>query len=293
MNTALTVHSHAPHPVTVYLNPVSMVRRLWHARTLTGQFARRDIEQMYKNHVLGLAWTVIQPLLMLAVYTFVFGIVFQARNSVPTDAAPHGGVSADFALNLFIGLLVFGIFREMTGQAPMLIVSRSQYVKKVVVPLEVFPVSALIVALFHFSIGMMVWLSGWVLFSSQHVPHWQTVMTPVLILPVCLAGLAMSWLLSSLGVFIRDMRSVVEIALTMLFFLTPVFYSLDSVPQSYRWVLELNPLAHVIESCRAMLIRGDQPDWAWWGGMLLVSAVMAVFSYAFFMKSRRAFGDVL
>ncbi|MCA9279800.1 MAG: ABC transporter permease [Phycisphaeraceae bacterium] len=294
MSQATVIYSHAALPLRAYLNPSAMVRNLWSVRVLTGQFARRDIEQRYKNHLLGLAWTVIHPLIMLAVYTFVFGIVFEARRTAHGENAPTGGVDATFALNLFIGLIVFGIFREMAGAASNLIVGRTQYVKKVVVPLEIFSVSAMLVALFHFAVGLLVWFLGWVVFSPQHYPHWEVILVPVLILPVCLAGLAMSWLLSALGVFLRDMGSIVEIGITMLFFLTPVFYSLDNINNpKLRMVLGLNPLARSIESCRAVMIRGEQPDWAWWGGMLLVSALMAVLSYAMFMKCRRAFADVL
>jgi lipopolysaccharide transport system permease protein len=140
-------------------------------------------------------------------------------------------------------------------------------------------------------VGIGVWLAGMVLL--MHAPPWTIVWLPLVLLPVCLLTAGLSWLLASLGVFIRDIGQFVILATQVLFFITPVFYSIQRVPYPYRRLLELNPLSHSVEDARRVMIRGLAPDWAWWVPTLIGSAVLAVLGYAFFMKSKRAFADVV
>jgi len=173
------------------LHPVRMVRSLWSHRDLTGQFAMRRIRGKYKGQALGSAWSLLDPLMTLAIYTFVFGIIFR-RSEPGADA----GI-ARFALEVFAGLLVFGVFRETVGPAPTLIVGQQNFVKKVVYPLETFPVSQVLVALFSLGVGLVVWLLGYCIFSEAHTPSPRLLLLPVVILPIVLLGLGLSWLLSA------------------------------------------------------------------------------------------------
>ncbi|MCW5774976.1 MAG: ABC transporter permease [Phycisphaeraceae bacterium] len=284
--------SHEPLPLWAHLNPARMVRGLWSGRGLACEFARHEVEAEYKGQVLGVLWAVAHPLLLLAIYTFVFGVVFTARH----EATGIGGSERDIsrlALEIYVGILVFGVFREMVGRAPGAIVGRPQYVKKVVMPLEVFAVSSLLVALVNFALGMVVWLGAFMLLSPRHVPYWTIVELPLVLLPVCLLSLGLNWFLSALGVFLRDLRNVVELVVMMLFFMTPIFYRLEHVPDPYRSVMALSPMAQAVQGARAVLLDGTQPDWPWLGGTTAAAALVAVAGYAFFMKARRAFADVL
>jgi len=285
--STITVQSATPRSIVAYLNPLAMVASLWRNRALAVALAKRDIEQKYKAHRLGILWVLVNPLVLLAVYTFVFSVVFPTK--LTDQKEEKLGL---FALAVFAGLLTFGIFREVAARAPMVIVSNRHFVTKMVFPLEILALAEVLSALFNFAIGMVVWLVGYG-FIVREVPTWHALLVPVLILPVCLAGLGVSWIFSSLGAFLRDLTSMVELAITVLFFITPIFFRLDRLPAEYQHALSYNPLAHVIQGVRSALLDHAEPDWAWFGWALAGSLALAVVGYAFFMKSKRAFADVL
>ncbi len=280
-------HSHAPMPLLNHFNPIRMVRLLVESRALAYALARREIENRYKANVLGILWAVATPLALLAVYTFVFGVVFHAR----WGNDPEGGLG-HFALNVFLGLIVFAVFRDVVARAPGLVVNNRQYVKRIVFPVECLSVADLLVALFSFAIGLVVWIVGFAIITHAP-PHWQAIFVPVLMVPVMLTALGVSWFLSALGVFLRDIQHAVELAITVLMFLTPVFYQLDRVPEKYRIYLEWNPVAQVMEAGRHAAVDGTQPDWSHFAIALCASLVIATFGFGVFSKAKRAFADVL
>lgn len=288
---ATTLHTHAPHSIAWHFNPARMLRLLWQHRDLTVLLAKREVETRYKAHTLGLLWAVVTPLLLLATYTFVFAVIFKARWSADDAQQTTGGMGL-FALNVFAGLLVFGVFREIVARAPGLVIGNRAYVKRIVFPLESLTVADLLVALFTFTINAAVWLLGWVVITGSP-PHPQALLLPLLMLPVCLAALGIGWFLSALGTFIRDLQNVVELALTVLLFLTPIFYSLDAVPAPYDALVRANPIAEVIEAVRAAALRGQWPDAARLAVATGISALIALFGFGVFSKARRAFADVL
>ncbi|MFO0835082.1 MAG: ABC transporter permease [Phycisphaerales bacterium] len=285
MQTA--VYNDRPRSLIAHLNPVAMLSTLWAHRSLALQLARRDIEARYKSQKLGLLWAVLNPLVLLAIYTFVFGVIFP--NRLGGSHEEHLGL---YALNVFLGLVTFGLFRDLFNHAPGLVVANRNYVKRVVFPLEVLTIADFLSCLFNLLIGVVVWLVGYL--AIQHeAPPLETILFPVLIIPVALLGLAASWFLSALTVFVRDLSNAVEMVSTVLFFLTPIFYNLNNVPPLMREVLKFNPMAQAVEGARAAMIRGEQPDWQNWSITLVAAALAALFSYAFFTKARRAFADVL
>ncbi len=275
-----------PERFLPHLSPVKLLAALWNNRRVALAISKREIEARYRTHRLGLLWVIMHPLVMLGVYTFVFGIVFK---TTLTRADEPLGV---YSLAIFTGLLTFGIFREMASRAPTVIVAHRHFVTKMVFPLEALALSELFTALFNFGVGLLVWAVGYIVFVRE-LPTWHALLTPVLLIPVCLAGLGVSWLLSSLGTFLRDLSSMIELLVIVLFHMTPIFYRIDRVPEPWRKILMYNPLAHVVQGIRSVLLEHTQPDWPWFGGALAVSMVIALFGYAFFMKSRRAFADVL
>lgn len=281
-------HSHAPLPLARHFNPFRMVRTVLASRDLAFALARREVENRYKANALGIVWALVTPLLLLGVYTFVFAIVFPARWG---DDGTTGGLG-HFALNVFLGLLVFAVFREVVARSPGLIVGNRQYVKRVVFPLECLSIADLLVALFSFAIGSVVWLVGFIAITGGP-PHWEAILVPVLMLPVAFTALGVSWFLSAIGVFLRDIQHAVELGVTVLMFLTPVFYPLDRVPAAYRVYLEWNPVAQVMEAGRAAAVHGSQPDWSRFAVALVASLLIATIGFGVFSKAKRAFADVL
>lgn len=268
------------------LNPLTLATRLWTARDLIAQFTRREIEGRYRSSLLGLAWSFINPLALLLVYTFVFGVVLKQR----WPGLASEGLT-QFGLVLFAGLIAFGIFSECVGRAAGLIVSTPNYVKRVVFPLELLPVSVLGSALFHATISLVVLLVAYLALGG--LPRLTWVLIPVVVAPVAFLSLGLLWTLSSLGVFIRDLAYSVTLAVQILFFVTPIFYPIEAIPPSFRAVVRYNPLASVVEALRGAIFVGHVAAWR----SLLVSGALGLLvmlvGYAWFMRTRRAFGDVI
>lgn len=268
------------------LNPVAMARNLWRHRELVAQFARREVEGRYRGSFLGIVWSFITPLVMLLIYTFVFGVIFQARWPQARSESLN-----EFAVIIFAGLTTFTIFSEVVSRAPGLVVGVPNYVKKVVFPLEILPLSALGAALFHAAISLLILIGAHLLVGGAL--HWTVLLLPLVLLPLLALALGLSWLLASLGVFVRDLGNLVGLLVQILFFLSPIFYSAEAVPEPVRSLLALNPLSPVIDNVRGVLLWGELPDW---GGLLIslgASGVVMLLGYAWFQQTRKAFGDVL
>jgi lipopolysaccharide transport system permease protein len=268
-------------------SPWEAVRSLWRHRTLVVDMARREVIGRYRGSLLGLGWSLFNPLLMLVIYTFVFSEVFKARWDVP--GATHS--KTEFATVLFTGMVIVGFFNEVLTKAPSLLTANVNFVKKVVFPLEVLPASSVLAAMFHATIsGFVLVLTLFVLNGA--VP-WTAFWAPVVLAPIAIFALGMAWFLASLGVYMRDMAQTVGILATVIMFLTPVFYPARAVPEPFRTLIELNPLTPAIESCRDVLIWGAAPDFH----SLAVSAVTAVLmfagGFAWFQRTKRGFADVL
>jgi len=222
---------------------------------------------------------------MLVIYTFVFSVVFKARWS-------GGGESkTEFALVLFIGLIVFNIFSETINRAPGLIISNANYVKRVVFPLEILPFVSLLTALFHGAISLGVWLLAYLVIFG--IPPGTIFYLPLILLPFILFIMGLSWILSSLGVYLRDVGQFVGILTMVLMFLSPIFYPITAVPEVFRGMLFMNPLTLVIEQVRSVLYFGVSPSYNLLAMHFVFSLAMSWLGFAWFQKTRKGFADVL
>ena len=258
----------------------------WRYRTILRQFLRREILGRYRGSMLGVAWAFITPLLMLGVYSLVFVGVFHAR----WPGAESGG-GAGFALRLFAGLMVFNLFAEVVGRAASIIVEQPNLVKKVVFPLELLSFVVLGSALFHFFLSAGILLLGTLLI--HHSLPLSILLMPMVILPLLPLLLGLSWLLAALGVYVRDVAPVVGLTVSLLLFLSPVFYSIQSLSPTWQFWMQLNPLTPVIESLRAVVFLGQVPDWSMWGMSLLIGCGVACFGAWIFSVLSDGFADVL
>jgi lipopolysaccharide transport system permease protein len=234
---------------------------------------------------MGVLWSFFNPLFMLAVYTFVFRVVFGAR----WGDSPQSKV--DFALILFAGLIVFNLFAECVTRAPTMVLTNPNYVKKIVFPLEILPWVLLGSALFHAAVSLGVWLLACAFLKGA--PSLTVLTLPVVLVPLFLLVLGLTWLLASLGVYVRDISQVVGILTTTLMFLTPIFYPAEALPDRYRMVVLANPIAAIVEQTRDVLYWGRLPDPRTIAVNLIVSAAVAWLGFAWFQKTRRGFADVL
>jgi lipopolysaccharide transport system permease protein len=270
-----------------YLNPFSTLWGIWKGRGLLDQLVRRNIEGRYKGTMMGLVWMIVTPLVMLAVYTFVFGVIFKAR-----WGAGLGDSKAAFALIMFCGMAVFNIFSESVNGSVGIVVGNPNYVKKVVFPLELLPVSSVLSACFFGLVWIGILLLGIVLFFHKFCLA--AICLPLIFIPLVLFSCGLAWFVASLGVFIRDLAHLIGIVLQVLYFMTPIFYSVEMVPESVRGVLLLNPLTPIVQSARQVLIYNQWPDWHDGLGIVtLLSMVVFQMGYFWFMKTKRGFADVL
>lgn len=288
------VYRSRPPSVWTYANPIRTGRDLWMRRHLIWQFAMRDLLARYRGSYLGAFWSILNPLLMLVVYTIVFGGLFK-RDFGQVQAASGLPPSQDnqivFGLILFTGLLVFNIFSECVAKAPRLIVGNSNYVKRVVFPLEILPVSILVSSLINSLIMLGLFFLGSLLFLQRFCMT--ALLFPLVLIPVIMLSLGLGWFFSSLGVFVRDIDSAIGVAVSALFFMSAIFYSIEDFGVTIEHLLRLNPMANLVDDARRTLILGLPPHWLWWAGMLVLSALVMQAGYIWFMKSKRWFSDVI
>jgi len=262
-----------------------MFASLWRNRSLVRASANREVLGRYRGSIMGILWSFFTPLLMLAVYTFVFGEIFKARWSAGSESR------TEFALVLFAGLIVFNLFAECVNRAPGLVLANVNYVKKVVFPLEILPWVTLGTALFHGAVSLCVWLLAHaILFGTLHAT---TLYLPLILAPFVLFIAGTSWMLASLGVYLRDISQFIGILTTVMMFLSPIFYPATALPESYRHLLYLNPLTPVIEQTRDVLFWGKPPDFPMLAIYWIAAAIIAWLGFAWFQKTRKGFADVL
>lgn len=263
-----------------------MVSSLARNRGLVFELAWRETVGRYKGSVFGLFWSLIIPLLMLAIYTFVFSEIFVTR---------WGGAAAQsktsFAVILFAGLIIFNVFAECVTKAPTIVLSNANFVKKVIFPLEILPCVTVLSALFHaaVSIGVLLvfqWLSS----GSVPVTAW---LVPLVLMPVILLLVGLAWLLAALGVYLRDVGQTVGIIMTGMLFISPIFFPVSSFPERWRILADINPLTYPIEQMRDVLVMGRPLIWESWLLYFAFAATVAWIGFAAFQKSRRSFADVI
>lgn len=283
MSPGSLINAHRPFPA----GPSSLFAGVWRQRRLIGQLIRREVLGRYRGSMMGVAWSFLYPVLMLAVYTFVFSVVFEAK----WPGMLEGQSKSRFALLLFIGVIAHGLLAEAITKAPGLIVGNANYVKKVVFPLETLGWSLVGSAAFHAMVSILMLLGAkWLLEGWVPLTAWWL---PVILLPLGFFALGAAWLLASLGVFIRDIAQLTGVFATVLMFLAPVFYPIDALPKEYHGWVYANPLTVAIEQSRAALFANTAPDAAVLSVYYAIGLAFMAFGYWWFQKSRRGFADVL
>ena len=255
-------------------------------RSLVYQLTRRSIAGRYRGSVAGIAWSFVIPILMLTVYTLVFGYIFNMR----FNREEEGG-NLDFAVFLFAGIVVHGFLAECLNRSPNLIVGNAQYVKKIVFPIECLTWIAVFTALFQTAISLVI-LNIFILIVEGTL-QWTSLLAPVVLLPLLILATGVVWLIGALSVYVRDFAQLMGVLATLMLFLSPVFYPLSIVPQPLRSILYLNPISFIIEQIRRTVIEGQLPDWTGLGIYTLVALGIAWLGFKLFSRMRRGFADVL
>ncbi|MET4259618.1 lipopolysaccharide transport system permease protein [Bradyrhizobium sp. S3.12.5] len=268
---------------------LSFTAGIWSHRNLIWRLVRREIEARFRGSFLGVFWAIIVPLIMLAVYSLVFGGIFQSRWAGAENGARIDGFA--FPMILFVGLITFGILSDPLNRAPGLVMENVSYVKKVVFPLEILPlvalISGLVTALISFAVFLFVFL------VAYGAPPATIILLPIVLLPFMLFILGGVYFLASLGVFLRDLKHVMPPITTAMLFLSPVFYSPDALPERYRWLLYANPATSAVVGAREVVFSAQLPNILVWGMSLILSLFIATAGAFWFMRTKKAFADVI
>lgn len=260
------------------LLPISLFQH----RYVLGQLIKRDVLLRYRGAYFGLLWIFLNPLIMLGIFVFVFGHIFQMKWPQDSGRVPY-------ALHLYCGLIAFNVFGEAISRSPAAVRSYPSYVKKIIFPVELLPIVPLGSALIHAMFNSIILFLALAWVGELHASQW---LFPLLLLPLFLFSLGLVWFLAAWGVFIKDMTQIVPVFVQMLLFLSPVFYPAQVVPESLRGLYGYNPLAAVIGSLRAAL-AGQAIVWSSWFMAMTIAMLVLLAGYAFFQHSRDEFADAL
>lgn len=251
--------------------------------------AKRDFSARFRGSILGAFWMIVNPLFTLAIYYYVFSLIFKARWQV---LLPSGeDAEAPSALVLFMGLICFNFFSECFNRAPGLIRENPSYVKKIVFPLEIMPLVSITSALFTATINICLLFLFYVF--SVGLPSWQALLLPLTFLPLVIGCLGLVYCLSALGIYLPDLKSLVGPISMSFMFLTPIMYPLSIVPDKIRNYVLLNPLTHIVEQTRAVFFAQTLPMWTHWLVLMGGSVLFLALSFWMFRKLRKGFADVL
>ena len=261
---------------------------------LLGQWLKRDLAGRYRGSWLGLLWPLAQPLAQIAVFTLIFHGFMQVRWPMAAASGAQAGAGAPdawtYAMNVFAGLAVFNFFSEVLGRAPSAVLSQPNLVTKVRFPLPLLPVVTVGAALVHIAVGVAVLLVVAALGGKLTL---QLAWLPLWLLPVLLYGAAAALLLSSLGVYLRDVGQMMPAFTSLLMDLTPIFSPLAAVPERLRGLFELNPVAWAAESLRGLLMQGQGLALSEWTAHLGIAALCAALAAGLFRRLEKGFADVI
>lgn len=257
---------------------------LWRHRSLVIELTKREFSGKYRGSFGGVFWSFVQPLFLLSVYTIAFGVILKTRWG-------FSGGTTEYAFMLFAGLIILNSFSEVLAKSSTLITDNPNFVKKVVFPLELLPVVTVAAALVHAFIGVGVWFLGYIALFG--LPHITAILFPLVLICLVPVLLGLGWLLSAMGVLLKDIKQLTGLLNHTLLFLTPIFYSIETAPPALQKLLMLNPLTFIVGQFRQVLFYGHMLAIT---NMLLYLAAASLFAWlalAFFKRLRPSFADLV
>lgn len=266
--------------------PLRVLQNLLRHRDLLAAFTIRAIRQRNKGTLLGMAWTVVHPLLMMSLYSTVFGVIFNGRYGVLP-----GETAANYAIGIFLSLTIFQLVAEVMAQSNHCIILSRNIVKKVIFPVEILPVSQVMASLFFFFVSMILVVVGIEIFGPGL--SWKALLFPLILLPVVFLSLGIGWLFAALGVYLRDLENLMQFLSLILLYSSAVFYTIDRIPDALYSFMKFNPLAHLIQQARKIMLWDQNLQWEPMIYSYSVSVVLFALGLVVFSRAKRKFADVL
>lgn len=258
---------------------------LWSHRELFLRILSRDLQSAFRGSLLGLAWIVVIPLVLVTIYSFVFGVVLNAGWQI----TPRSRL--EIPLIYFTGVIVFLFFMEIVTRSPNCIRDNKTYVTKIIFPVDILSWVLAGTSLVKFTVNVCL-LIALLAFATGSVPS-GVLMLPLLMVPFVLMAVGLSWMLAAVGAFIRDLSHALAAIMPIIMFVSPVFYPVDRVPEPFRTAYYLNPLTYMLESVRGLLFFGTPVHLGGYLAFWLASVVTFVLGYALFRRLRPGFADVV
>lgn len=262
----------------------SLPSTLWRHRSLVFELVKREYSGKYRGSFGGVFWSLAQPLFLLAIYTVAFGLILKSRWN-------NAGNAVDYAFMLFAGLIVFNAFSEVLSKSPVVITSNPNFVKKVVFPLELLPIVTVASTFLQALVSTGILLAGYAAFVGT--PPLTAFLFPLVLLCFSPILLGLAWMLSAIGVAVKDIGQLTGLLSHSLLFLTPIFYSIDSAPELLKTFLMLNPLTFIVEQFRAVLLAGRTPFFLGLAFYIVLASVFSWASLALFRRLRTTFADMV
>ncbi len=261
------------------------VRSLWSNRKLMVSMVRRDILARYRGSFGGALWTFLNPLLLMATYFFVFGVVMHTK--FQADPSRSG-----FVLYFLAGMLPWLPFSEAVGRSPQVVMEHRNFVKKLVFPLETLPVNLVISGVVTEAFALVIFLAG--LLAARGAIPVSVLWLPALLIPQLLLAAGLCWFLAALGVYVRDLGQIIGFLLTLWFFLTPICYpETQEIPAAAKQILAFNPILILVRGYRSIFLEGHAPAFGSLVALWIGSAVLALLGHAWFHRLRRSFADII
>lgn len=257
---------------------MNIFKRIYQYRELLKNNVKKEIRGRYKNSVLGVLWTFLNPLLQLAVYATIFPLILRTNQ-------PY------YVIFVCVGLIPWTFFTTVVAQSTFTIVANGNIVKKVYFPREILPISVVASGAVNFLISTLI-IVGFVLFYGLGITKY-ILFYPLVLLVQFIFQLGIAFILSAITVYLRDVEHFVQIALQVLFYATPIVYSGDSIPEAFKYIIILNPMAHIIEGYRDIFYNQTMPNLSTLGVVLAISIGLCIIGYFIFKKLQKGFAEEL
>lgn len=257
---------------------MNVFKRIYNYRELLKNNVKKEIRGRYKNSVLGVLWTFLNPLLQLAVYATIFPLILKSTQ-------PY------YVIFVCVGLIPWTFFSTSIAQSSFTVISNGNIVKKVYFPREILPISVITSGMVNFVISTIIILIF--CFGYGLGVTWHIVFYPIILLIQYILLLGISFILSAVTVYFRDLEHFVQIALQVLFYATPIVYDVNTIPESFKFIMKLNPMAHIITGYRDIFYNQKIPDFKNLGILFILSLVFCILGYIIFNKLQKKFAEQL
>ena len=257
---------------------MNVFKGLYEYRELLKTSIKKDIRGRYKNSILGVFWSFLNPLLQLAVYAIVFPLIM--KSDIP-----------NYTVFVCCGLIPWTFFSTAISRTSFAMVENGNIIKKVYFPREILPISIVTSELVNFFISTIIILAFVIAYGMGF--SWYIVFYPVILIVQYVLLIGISLLVSSLTVYFRDLQHFIGILLQLLFYATPIVYGMDIIPVSFQWILKLNPMSYIIDGYRSIFYYQRMPDLVGLGIVFAISIVLCIVGYFIFNKLQKRFAEEL